>query len=198
IVVGICCLEQPAAVPDWMVRRITPDADPDHPHHPHRKNPVFAEPREQLADPNDDPRGRRGGGPTLFPTGAHTRFRAIAGKLLGGRVCNYPRVLRAGAFGQELVRAALGGLRQRAPRAHLLALISGRSDSSPRRPRRAKEKRRRPSRWIKWADRRLLEFSAITNPWRNRRERRSHSVGFRVSSFWYVLSLRSIPDFARE
>jgi hypothetical protein len=33
---------------------------------------------------------------------------------LGGCVYDYSRLLRAGAFGEELVRAALGALRQRA------------------------------------------------------------------------------------
>ena len=114
---AVCRLEQPAAVSDRVVCRITPDADADHPHHSHPEGPVFAEPREQRADRNDDPRVQCRGSPTLFSAGGHTRFRAAAGKLLGGRVGNYRRLLRPRTFGQELVRAALGALRQRASRA---------------------------------------------------------------------------------
>ena len=102
----------------WFVESLltqkSSDADLDHPHYPHRKDPVFAEPCEQRADRDDDSRGRRWGSPTLFPIGAHTRFRAASGRLLAGGVDDYSRLLRAGAFGQELVRAPLGALRRRA------------------------------------------------------------------------------------
>ena len=40
-------LDQSRLVSDRVVRRIAADADLDHPHHPHRKDPVSAEPCEQ-------------------------------------------------------------------------------------------------------------------------------------------------------
>ena len=124
LVVCIWRLEQPAAVPDWVVCRIAADPDANHPDHSHRKDPVFSEPCEQCADRDDGPCGRRRGSPTLFPVGAHTRFRSAAGKLLVGRVRNYPWLLHDGAFGQELVRAALGTLRQPEPRARRIGKLA--------------------------------------------------------------------------
>jgi Mg2+-importing ATPase len=81
------------------------------PRAPFRKNRRAAI-REQRTDPDDDPRGQRRRAPALFSTGTSARFCAAAGHLLDSGVCDHPRLLRTGAFGQELVRAALGALGQ--------------------------------------------------------------------------------------
>ena len=43
-------LEQSAAVPDRLVRRIASDADAHHPHHPHRQDSVHRKPSQSGAD----------------------------------------------------------------------------------------------------------------------------------------------------
>jgi Mg2+-importing ATPase len=48
------------------------------------------------------------GAPFLFPIGPDTRLRTFAGSLLVGCVFDYPRLLRAGAPGQDMVRPPLG------------------------------------------------------------------------------------------
>ena len=99
-------LEQSRSVPDGLVCRIAADADIDHPHNPHGKNPVSPEPREQLAGPDNHPSGRSWRAASLFSF----RLRAFADHLLACRVCDHPGLLRARKPRQDMVRSTLGAL----------------------------------------------------------------------------------------
>ena len=110
IAVRIRRLDQSSAISDRVVCRIAADADLDHSHYPHGKDPVSAEPREQLADLNNDYCCGRRRAPPLFPIRFDARFCSIAHSLLAGGSCDHPLLLRAGACGQDLVRAALGNV----------------------------------------------------------------------------------------
>ena len=84
--------------------------DIDHSHHPHRKDSVYAEPREQLGNHNDNSDGERRRTASLFSVGLDARLCPVAGPLLASGPPDHPRLLRAGASGQDLVRAALGNV----------------------------------------------------------------------------------------
>ena len=96
------------AVPDRVVRRIAADADADHPHHPHREDPVRREPRQPGADHDDDHHLRGRNRAAVHLGGIGSRFCAAALALLAAGWGDAVGLCGAHPSGEGVVRAAVG------------------------------------------------------------------------------------------
>ena len=107
------CLDQSVAVPDWVVRSVSADADADHPYHKDCEDPVLAKPCEPGPDRDNDHhlRSRHHAAVQLGGFGARVYAVALALLAAGGRDAVGLRISHACREG--LVHSPMGALSRR-------------------------------------------------------------------------------------
>jgi hypothetical protein len=110
-VVCLQCLEQSFTVPNWMVCRISSDANLDNPHHQDGEDSIFREPREQRPHHDNDHHLRDRDRATIHLGGLSARVHAAARALLAAGYGHVANIRNSHTCCESLVHTQMGALK---------------------------------------------------------------------------------------